>query len=192
MGHGIAQVAAVAGFRVSLTDARAAALDAARAHISKNLDGAVQRAKLSREAADSALLRITTTPDLGAAIQDAQVVVEAVVEDLDVKRAIFADIDAVAPPDVILASNTSSLSVGAIADATRTPSRVVGLHFFNPVHIMKLVEVIAHRRSDPSSVSAAADFARQLGKTAIVVRDSPGFASSRLGVVLGLEAMRMV
>ena len=192
MGHGIAQVAAVSGFTVHLTDARSEAVEAARTRVGENLAGAVQRGKMSREDADSALRRITTSPDLPSAVRGARLVIEAVVEDLDVKQAIFAELEAAAEPDAILATNTSSLSVVAIADATRAPDRVVGLHFFNPVHIMKLVEVVTHQRADPARVGVAADFARRLGKTAIIVRDSPGFASSRLGVLLGLEAMRMV
>ena len=192
MGHGIAQVAAVAGFTVHLTDTRAEALNTARTRIADNLSGALQRGKLSREDADAALRRITTSPDLRAAVQTARLIIEAVVEDIGVKRAIFAAIGGLAPADAIVATNTSALSIASIAEAAREPARVVGMHFFNPVHIMKLVEIVAHTNADSECVSAAADFAQQLGKTPIVVRDSPGFASSRLGVTLGLEAMRMV
>jgi 3-hydroxybutyryl-CoA dehydrogenase len=192
MGHGIAQVAAMAGYSVKLTDARAEALDSARKRIAHNLAGAVQRGKLSREEADAAIGRITTSPDLQSSVRAAHVVVEAVVEDLTLKREVFAAIDAAADAGAVLATNTSSLSIAAIADATTRPERVVGMHFFNPVHIMKLVEIVVHEKADQASVEAATSFARKLGKTPIVVRDSPGFASSRLGVVLGLEAMRMI
>jgi 3-hydroxybutyryl-CoA dehydrogenase len=192
MGHGIAQVAAVAGFTVRLTDTRAQALDAARSRIGENLAGAVRRGKLTREAADAASDRVAISTDLRGAVEDAAVVIEAVVEDLDMKRRTFVDVESAAPSDAILATNTSSLSVATIAAATRTPGRVVGMHFFNPVHIMTLVEIVTHAASHPTCVSAARDFVQHLGKTAIVVRDSPGFASSRLGVALGLEAMRMV
>jgi len=192
MGHGIAQVAAVAGFTVRLTDARAEALHAASGRILQNLAGAVQRGKMTREAADAAVVRIETSTDLRDSVRDVSVVIEAVVEQLGVKRTLFSELDAAVPADAILATNTSSLSIVAIAGATRTPERVVGMHFFNPVHIMKLVEIVSHARADADCINAAADFARRLGKTAIVVRDSPGFASSRLGVALGLEAMRMV
>jgi 3-hydroxybutyryl-CoA dehydrogenase len=192
MGHGIAQVAAVAGFAVRLTDTRTEALDIARRRIRENLAGAVTRGKLTREAADAATNRIAISADVHGAVRDAAVVIEAVVEELEVKRRTFADVESAAPADAILATNTSSLSVAAIAAATRTPARVIGMHFFNPVHIMKLVEIVTHAASDPTCVNAAREFAENLGKTAIVVRDSPGFASSRLGVALGLEAMRMV
>lgn len=192
MGHGIAQVAAVAGYTVKLTDARVEALDAARTRIADNLAGAVQRGKLTREDADAALARVSTSPDMRSSVRDAQLVIEAIVEDLAVKREVFAALDAFARPDAVLATNTSSLSVAAVAEATTRPERIVGIHFFNPVHIMKLVEVIVHARADQTCVDAATSFARTVGKTAIVVRDSPGFASSRLGVILGLEAMRML
>jgi 3-hydroxybutyryl-CoA dehydrogenase len=192
MGHGIAQVAATAGFRVRLTDARAEALEQARARIVDNLTGAVQRGKLSQQAADAALQRVAMSPDFRDAVEGASLVVEAVVEDIGVKRAIFAEIDRVVAPDAILTTNTSSLSVGAIAEATRVPERVVGMHFFNPVHIMKLVEIVAHPASSPRCVEFVRDFAERVGKVPIVVRDTPGFASSRLGVILGLEAMRML
>src|ERR1051325_1679699 len=173
-------------------DARPEVLQTARARIDGNLGGAVQRGKLSREDASAALERITTSLDIGSSVADSRIVVEAVVEDLAVKREVFAAIDANAAADAVLASNTSSLSIAAIADGTRRPERVVGMHFFNPVHIMKLVEIVAHQRADRACVEAATAFARTLGKTPIVVRDSPGFASSRLVVVLGLEAMRML
>jgi 3-hydroxybutyryl-CoA dehydrogenase len=192
MGHGIAQVAAMAGYSVMLTDARADALDSARTRIADNLAGAVQRGKLSRQDADATIGRISTSPDMRSAVHAAHIVVEAVVEDLARKREVFAAIDAVADAGAVLASNTSSLSIAAIADATTRPERVVGMHFFNPVHIMKLVEIVVHPRADPKCVAAATSFATAINKTPIVVRDSPGFASSRLGVALGLEAMRMV
>jgi len=192
MGHGIAQVAAAAGFNVRLNDARVEALDVARTRIADNLAGGVKRGKLSADDAEAALRRITTSVDLRVTVGEACLVVEAVREDLAAKRELFAALDSIAPTDAVLATNTSSLSVTAIAAATSRPARVVGIHFFNPVHVMKLVEIVGHEQSDPACVDAAARFARTIGKTAIVVRDSPGFASSRLGVVLGLEAMRML
>jgi len=192
MGHGIAQVAAVAGFTVRLNDASVDALHVATTRIADNLAGGVNRGKLSAADADAALRRITTAADLRATVGEACLVVEAVREDLAAKRELFTALDSLAPADAVLATNTSSLSVTAIAAATSRPSRVIGIHFFNPVHIMKLVEIVGHERADPACIDAAARFARTIGKTAIIVRDSPGFASSRLGVVLGLEAMRML
>jgi len=125
-------------------------------------------------------------------IEMADVVIEAIVEDLAVKQRLFADIERAVPAEALLASNTSSLSIGQIAATMTQPARLVGMHFFNPVHLMKLVEVVTHADGSAATTERAVAFARQLGKEPIVVRDSPGFASSRLGVVLGLEAMRML
>ena len=192
MGHGIAQVAAMAGYHTRLTDTSADALAAAMRRIAANLAGAVSRSKMTQGDADAATSRIALDADLTAAVRDADLVIEAVAEDLNVKEHVFRQLDAVVRGDAILATNTSSLSVTRIANATHQPARVVGMHFFNPVHIMKLVEVIAHPHSDPAVVAAARHAAERMGKTTILVRDMPGFASSRLGVALGLEAMRMV
>ena len=191
MGHGIAQVAAMAGYQTGLTDASGDALTTAMRRIASNLTGAVNRGKITQDEADAATSRIEPA-DLAAAVGDADLVIEAVAEDLAAKEQLFRQLDAVVGDAAILATNTSSLSVTQIASATRRPARVVGMHFFNPVHIMKLVEVIAHPQSDPAVIAVAREVADRMGKTTILVRDTPGFASSRLGVVLGLEAMRMV
>lgn len=192
MGHGIAQMAALAGWEVTLTDARTAALGPARDRIRQNLEGGVSRGKVTAEAATAALARISMTTTVGDAVGAADLVIEAVVEDLDVKRSLFEELASATPPAATLATNTSSLSVARIAAAVPEPGRVVGMHFFNPVHVMKLVEVVTHDGSDPAHVDRVAAAARAMGKEPILVRDTPGFASSRLGVVLGLEAMRMV
>jgi 3-hydroxybutyryl-CoA dehydrogenase len=192
MGHGIAQVSAMAGYETRLIDANAAALAAARERIQANLAGAVTRGKLTQAQADITTARITAVADLEAAAPDADLVIEAIVEDLSVKQSLFQRVEALVRDDAILATNTSSLSISQIAAATRRPSRVVGMHFFNPVHIMKLVEIVTHAGCDEAVVTAARAAAERMGKTTIVVRDTPGFASSRLGVALGLEAMRML
>ena len=192
MGHGIAQVAAVAGYQTRLTDANPSAKDAALARVRDNLDGAVKRSKLSREDADAALHRLAWLDDLGTAVEGADLVIEAIVEQLDAKQHLFRRLDGLLPPGTVLATNTSSLSVSRIAEATGRAERVVGMHFFNPVHIMKLVEIVTHERAAQETVGLVNEVARRMGKDPIVVRDAPGFASSRLGVVLGLEAMRMV
>jgi 3-hydroxybutyryl-CoA dehydrogenase len=126
------------------------------------------------------------------AVRGADLVIEAVVEDLDTKRILLGKLDGLVSPDAILATNTSSLSVSAIAVASRFPGRVLGMHFFNPVHLMKLVEVVVHPGVRPEVTEQIRDLAVRMGKQPIVVHDSPGFASSRLGIVLGLEAMRML
>jgi 3-hydroxybutyryl-CoA dehydrogenase len=192
MGHGIAQVAAVAGCAVRLADAAAGAARAGLERVRRNLDGAVERGKATAEDRDAALARIEVCEDVAAAVRGADLVIEAAPENLDLKRDLFAMFGRTAPAGAVLATNTSSLSVAAIAEATRRPGRVLGMHFFNPAHLMKLVEVVTHARTDADARDAAVALARRMGKEPIVVRDAPGFASSRLGLLLGLEAMRMV
>jgi 3-hydroxybutyryl-CoA dehydrogenase len=191
MGHGIAQVAAQLGCAVALYDVELAAADRGRAKIAANLAKGVELGKVSADLRDVTLARLRTTADLADACAGADLVVEAAPEKLEIKRQIFEAVDRAAP-GALLATNTSSLSIASIASAVADPSRVVGMHFFNPVHLMKLVEIVRHVSSDASAVEAARGFAERLGKTPIVVSDSPGFASSRLGLVLGLEAIRMV
>lgn len=192
MGHGIAQVSAMAGYDTRLTDAHADVLATACDRIQSNLAGAVARGKMTQAQLEAATATLVPVTDLQTAIDDADLVIEAVVEDLAVKRALFQQLDGVVSDETILATNTSSLSVSRIAEATKRPARVVGMHFFNPVHIMKLVEVVTHPGCDGSVVGEVRACAERMGKTTILVHDTPGFASSRLGVVLGLEAMRML
>jgi 3-hydroxybutyryl-CoA dehydrogenase len=192
MGHGIAHVAAVTGARVRLFDAMPGAAAAGVAKITANLAKSVELGKLAAADRDAALTRIAAATDLASACADTDCVIEAVPERLELKREIFTTLDASCPPHALLATNTSSLPIGEIAKAVRVPGRVVGMHFFNPVHLMKLVEVVRHAAADPAMVALAVALAERFGKTPIVVADSPGFASSRLGLVIGLEAMRMV
>jgi len=191
MGHGIAHVSAVAGYDTVLSDVDQSVLDAARTKISANLDGAVKRDKLTREAADAALDRVRFEVGLEAACAEADIVVEAVPENMELKKTLLRQADAAAPAECLLASNTSSLSLTELQMATQRPERVVGLHFFNPVHIMKLVEVVRGERTTQATVDTALGYVETLRKEPIVVRDSPGFATSRLGIAIGNEAMRM-
>lgn len=192
MGHGIAQVAAMAGRRVTLHDPDAAAADRGLARIRANLEKGVSLGKVGEEIREGALDRISLAPSLAEACGRADLVVEAAPERMDLKRNLFRDVEAAAPRSALLATNTSSLSIDTIAEALAEPGRFLGLHFFNPVHLMALVEVVRGCRTDETTLDAGVAFARGLGKDPIVVRDAPGFASSRLGVALGLEAMRMV
>jgi 3-hydroxybutyryl-CoA dehydrogenase len=192
MGHGIAQVAAMAGYDVTLTDT---ALDLAERGIDRireNLDGGVARGKVTAAERDATMARLRASASIADAAADADIAIEAVPERLDLKTRIFAALVDATPDRAILASNTSSLSITEMQDATASPGRVIGLHFFNPVHINRLVEVVRGRRTDAHVVDDATAFVRALGKEPVVVNDSPGFATSRLGVLLGLEAMRMV
>jgi 3-hydroxybutyryl-CoA dehydrogenase len=192
MGRGIAHVAALSGHSVALHDTVPGALDKARAQIEADLEAGVRKGKVEDEARRRALENLHLEDSLGTAARDADLVVEAIVEDLDRKRTLFAALDRLAPEDAVLTTNTSSLPVGLIAASTRRPERVLGMHFFNPVHLMKLVEVVVHPGTADGARDQVLETARRMGKTPIVVMDSPGFATSRLGVILGLEAMRML
>jgi len=192
MGAGIAQVSAMAGWRTVLSDVRAEALPAAREIIAAQLAGAVDRGKLTPELREATLERLTTAGTVAEACTGADLVIEAVVEDLNVKRAVMATAAPVVADGAILASNTSSLSLAAIAEGLPHPGQCLGLHFFNPVHIMKLVEIVVHDGVTEETQAKAVAIVEAMGKEPIVVKDSPGFASSRLGIVLGMEAIRMV
>jgi 3-hydroxybutyryl-CoA dehydrogenase len=192
MGAGIAYAVALAGFDVCLTDSRAEVLPLALGRLNDLLAVAVKRGKLTEPERFAVSAQLRAEHQFAPAVSGAEVVIEAVHEHLGVKQQLFGEMERAAPPDALLATNTSSLSVADIAAAVQDPSRVVGIHFFNPVHAMKLVEVVTHPRASPAAVERAVAFARALDKEPIVVRDSPGFASSRLGLALGLEAMRML
>lgn len=192
MGRGIAQVAALAGHNVSLRDVEEDLVDEGITEIADTLDEGVTRDKLTRTAADAALDRIAGTTDIESAATGADLLVEAVPEDLDLKRRVLSDAEEFLNDDALLASNTSAIPVTAIANALDLPERFCGLHFFNPVHLMALVEVVVGERTSDRTRERAVDFVEGIDKEAVVVRDTPGFASSRLGVALGVEAIRMV
>ena len=192
MGHGIAQVSAMVGHDVTLRDIESEIVTDGIDAIRSNLAGGVERGKLTQEAMDATLSRITGETDLAAAVDGADLVAEAVPEDLDLKTTVLTDAEDVAGEDTILATNTSSLSVTELASALERPGNLIGLHFFNPVHIMSLVEVVVGERTDDSTREFATGFVEEIDKTPVVVGDVPGFASSRLGVALGVEAIRMV
>lgn len=192
MGHGIAHVCAVAGCEVLLHDVDEDAVQRGLERIRRNLDKGVDLGKVTPEERDAALDRIRAAAGIADTVAGADLVVEAAPESLDLKVDIFAEVATHAPARAILATNTSSLSIEKIAAGLPDPGRLVGLHFFNPVHVMKLVEVVWGPETSPATRDQAVAFARRLGKEPVVVRDSPGFASSRLGIVLGMEAIRMV
>jgi len=192
MGHGIAQVAATAGYCVTMYDVDREYLDLAIERIRANLEKGVELGKVEAHIRDDALAALSTTTELGEVCCHADLIIEAAPEDIELKRKIFAQLDLASPPHAILASNTSSLRIARIEEATQRPGRVLGMHFFNPVHIMKLLEIVRTELTEDRVVAAARGFGVALGKTPIVVKDSPGFATSRLGLTLGLEAMRML
>lgn len=192
MGRGIAHVAALAGFETRLFDIESGILDQASQAIRENLDKGVALGKVEQSDRDAALDRFQTSTELETALDGVDLVIEAVPERIDLKQSVLRSVADQVGPTTIIASNTSSLSISALGAAIDGPERVVGLHFFNPVHIMALVEVVRGDRTAERVVEQARQFAEHVGKTPIVVRDSPGFASSRLGIALGLEAIRMV
>lgn len=192
MGHGIAQVSAMAGHDVSMRDIDEDIVDDGLAVIESNLDGGVERDKLTEAEAEATLDRLSGTTSLEDAVADADLVVEAVPEDMDIKHDTVTEVESHVDRDVIIASNTSSLSLTAIASALDHPERAIGLHFFNPVHIMALVEIVVPEQASDDTMTQAHEFVEGIDKTPVEVTDAPGFASSRLGVSLGVEAIRMV
>ena len=192
MGHGIGQICAQAGMRVRIRDLEESILWKGIAAIKKSLDKLVDKKTLDGADREAVLDRIETTTDLGAAVADADVVIEAVPERIALKVETFREVGKHAPPSALLATNTSSLSVTEIAAATAHPDRVVGLHFFNPVQVMKLLEIVRGLRTSDDAVARARTLGARLDKEVIVVNDWPGFATSRLGIALGAEAIRML
>lgn len=179
MGSGISQVFAVNGFSVTLIDISAAALDRAINTVEKSLDRLLNKEKITTQQKDDALSNIKTGQDF-ASLADCDVVIEAATENLELKLALMAQLDAIVRPEAILASNTSSISITRLASATSRPERVVGLHFFNPVPLMALVEVISGLQTSEAALSSMHALAKEVGKTPVKVKNSPGFVVNRL------------
>jgi 3-hydroxybutyryl-CoA dehydrogenase len=192
MGRGIAYLAALAGYETVIHDADAAALDEARAAIDSTLKKGVEKGKVSAADASAALERVQLAADLEEAARLADLIIEAVPEDLDLKQNIFSQADLFCGEETILASNTSSIPIGQLAGSVERRDRFVGMHFFNPPHAMKLIEIVRGERTSDDTVATVRAVAETMGKQPIVVNDSPGFATSRLGVAIGLEAIRML
>jgi 3-hydroxybutyryl-CoA dehydrogenase len=192
MGTGIAQVAARAGYVVELFDVAPGAAQKALERIADSLARAVEKGRCTEQERDAALKHLSASTELESTAGQADLIIEAAPEDLELKKELFAKLSKAAKPDAILASNTSSLPITAIAAAARGPERVIGLHFFNPVPAMKLLEIVQGERTHPLVVTAARAVGARMGKEVVVVRDAPGFATSRLGLAIALEAIRMV
>jgi 3-hydroxybutyryl-CoA dehydrogenase len=191
MGHGIAQVSAMAGYDVRLYDISRDAVDKGLAKVRANLDKGVARGKVDAETRDAAVGRLSGVTTLEAAASGADLLIEAIPEKLALKHDLFGKLAAIAP-GAVYGTNTSSISIARIAEAAPDARRVVGLHFFNPVHIMALLEIIHHDGTDADVLAAVRAYGASIGKECIVVKDMPGFATSRLGVALGMEAIRML
>lgn len=191
MGHGIAQVAAGAGYKVILRDVDRDTLAGGVQAIERNLTKGMQLGKLTEADRDQILQHIRGTTRLEE-VATADLIIEAVPERLELKQAIIREVEALASRSFVFATNTSSLSISEIAKASNQPQQVVGMHFFNPVHLMRLIEIVVGPETSEETRDAVLQVSRAMRKEPIVVKDVPGFASSRLGVALGLEAMRML
>lgn len=192
MGHGIAQVCAMAGCEVVLCDLDAAFVETGLSKVQANLQKGVDRGKVEADHAEASLCRLSGTTDHAVVADEADLLIEAIPEKLELKQGLFQSLQKHAPDEVIFGTNTSSLSVSDIASALTRPENVIGMHFFNPVHIMKLLELVVHDGTSDAVTAQIQSFGERIGKDVITVRDFPGFASSRLGVCLGMEAIRMV
>ena len=192
MGRGIARVFAAAGVDIHLREIDDDAIDRARQNLERDLERTVARGHLDEGDRDDLLSRIAWTTSLDEAVGEAELVIEAAPESLDLKRSIFAELDRLAPPDAVLGTNTSALSVTSIASAVERPERVIGLHFFNPVHRMDLVEVVIGTATARETVERSLAACAVIGKTTIEVTDRPGFATSRVNAMIGNEAFTML
>jgi len=192
MGHGIAQVCAQAGFQVSLQDLKEELVNDGLERIKRFLQGSVERQKIRQEEAEAVLARIKGTSSLNEAAGDADLIIEAVIEDMKLKKALFQRLAGICKKETILTSNTSTLSITEIASATDRPEKVAGMHFFNPAQLMKPIEIIRGRLTSDETLEHVKSLTSRLDKIPIVVKDSPGFVSTRLGVALFLEASRML
>lgn len=192
MGRGIAHVAALGGYRTVLEDVLPAALRKAQDEIRGNLEKAVELKKVSADDATAALGRLEYASSPEDAAREADLVIEAVPEEMESKIEIFTLLDKVCRPGTILASNTSSLSITEIASVTYRPKRCVGMHFFNPVHKMKLLEIVRALETDEETLASAAEVGRRIGKEVVVIRESPGFITSRINAMIGNEAFYML
>jgi len=192
MGAGIAQVCAQTGWKTNLFDAFPEGLERGMNTIDAFWDKGIARGKTTPEQKAQWSANITAFSDMKAAVEQADMVIEAVPENLDIKARVFHVLAVETKEECILATNTSSLSISDIADASGRPDKVIGMHFFNPVPIMKLLELVRHDRTSEETIAIAQSAGKAMNKTTILVNDVPGFATSRLGVVLGNEAIRML
>jgi 3-hydroxybutyryl-CoA dehydrogenase len=192
MGRGIAHVAALGGYRTILEDIVPASLRKAETEIRFNLDKGVELGKLERSAAEAALSRMQFAGSVEEAAREADLIIEAVPEEMDSKIEIFTLLDKISRPGTIFASNTSSLSITEIASVTYRPRKCLGMHFFNPVHKMRLLEIVRALETDDETMAAAAEVGRRMGKEVVVIKESPGFITSRINAMIGNEAFYML
>jgi 3-hydroxybutyryl-CoA dehydrogenase len=192
MGHGIAHAAISGGFQARLYDVSAAAVDKGVAAVDRILRKGVELGKLTPADVDEHLTRLTGTADLAAALSDADLVIEAAPERIDLKLALFSEIERLAPASAVIASNTSALSITEMAGSLKNPSRVAGMHFFNPVHRMALIEIVQALESSPETLQTIDAVAKRMRKETVLVRESPGFITTRVNASIGNEAFYML
>jgi len=192
MGHGIAHAAVVSGFDTRLYDVSDEQLAKARGGVKEILERAVALGKATAPEVDRAWARLTTTNDLAAALEGVDFVIEAAPERVEIKVRLMADIDRLAPPEAIIATNTSALSITEMAAVLARPSRVAGMHFFNPVHKMKLIEIVRALESSTEALDTIEAVARRMGKETVLVREAPGFITTRVNASIGNEAFYML
>ncbi|MDP6212665.1 MAG: 3-hydroxyacyl-CoA dehydrogenase family protein [Candidatus Thalassarchaeaceae archaeon] len=192
MGSGIAQVCAQTGWETSLFDAFPESLERGMGNIEDFWGKGISKGKTTLRQKEEWSANLIATSEMSEAVRDSDIVIEAVPEKMELKRSIFEELEDLAPQNAILATNTSGLPISEIAANTGCPERVIGMHFFNPVPLMQLLEIVRHDEVDERTLSIAKEVGEAMGKTTILVRDVPGFATSRLGVVLGNEAIRML
>jgi len=192
MGRGIAHVAALAGYETELYDLDVDVLARAEEAIHRNLDKGVALGKLAATDAEGAKSRLALDTDLAAAVEEADLVIEAAPESMELKVRLFEEVAKYAPSGALFASNTSSLSVTEMAAASGRPARFAGMHFFNPVHLMKLLELVRGLETSDDTVAVLREVGERMGKEVVVVRDVPGFATSRINALIGNEAFRML
>lgn len=192
MGHGIAHGTIAAGYRTRLFDVSDAQLAKARAQIEGILKKSVELGKMAATDVDAAMARLTTSPDVATALNGTDFIIEAAPEKIELKLKLFADIEAHAPAAAVIASNTSALSITELAGSIRNPSRVGGMHFFNPVHKMKLIEVVRALESSEATLETIEAVSRKMGKETVLVREAPGFITTRVNASIGNEAFYML
>ena len=192
MGRGIAHAAAIGGYRTILEDLVPAALRRAESEIRSNLDKAVELGKVAAPEADAAFHRLEYAGSVEEAAREAELVIEAVPEEMESKIEIFTLLDKICRPTTILASNTSSLSITEIASVTYRAKKCVGMHFFNPVHKMKLLEIVRALETDDDTLATAVDVGKRMGKEVVVIKEAPGFITSRINAMIGNEAFYML
>jgi len=189
MGSGIAQVSAEAGYEVSMRDIEDRFVQSGLNIIKKNYERAISKGKMTKEQGDALLSKVKGTLDLAEAVKGAQVVIEAVIENIDLKKQVYKELDQLCAKDTILATNTSGLSITEIASMTKRPEKVIGMHFFNPVPVMKLVEIIKGQSTSEETFAVIKALSEKLGKTPITVNEAPGFAVNRILVPMINEAI---